>query len=168
MLRGSAGADGEGVAGISAPEGERHDVWPVTARKSAAERDGGLAERGDVGSTEWDDDGAAEREVNGSPDRDGGPTGQGDDGPTDRGDGDPAERGAGRRSDAVDDGGVDRRPCVGSDGALRTVADRGSVTVEYAILLIAVAGFAGLLLVILSGDEVRGMLVDLVHRALQL
>jgi hypothetical protein len=42
------------------------------------------------------------------------------------------------------------------------------VTVEYAILLIAVAGFAGLLLVILSGDEVRGMLVDLVHRALQL
>lgn len=44
--------------------------------------------------------------------------------------------------------------------------DRGSVTAEYAIATMAAVGFAGLLVVILRGDEVRGMLTDMIHRAL--
>jgi hypothetical protein len=44
--------------------------------------------------------------------------------------------------------------------------ESGSVTAEYAIATMAAVGFAGLLVVILRGDEVRGMLTDLIHRAL--
>ncbi|MCU1481103.1 MAG: hypothetical protein JWQ19_1889 [Subtercola sp.] len=44
--------------------------------------------------------------------------------------------------------------------------DSGSVTAEYAIATMAAVGFAGLLVVILRGDEVRGMLTDMIHRAL--
>lgn len=40
-------------------------------------------------------------------------------------------------------------------------------TAEYAIATLAAVGFAGLLLVILRGDEVRGMLTALVRQALQ-
>ena len=43
---------------------------------------------------------------------------------------------------------------------------RGAVTAEYAIAMLAAVGFAGLLVVILRGDEVRGMLTDLVRNAL--
>jgi Flp pilus assembly pilin Flp len=47
------------------------------------------------------------------------------------------------------------------------VADEcGAATAEYAVILLAAVGFAGLLLVILRGDEVKSMLTDLVHRAL--
>ncbi|WP_342097156.1 DUF4244 domain-containing protein [Rathayibacter oskolensis] len=42
----------------------------------------------------------------------------------------------------------------------------GSATAEYAIATMAAVGFAGLLVVILKGDEVRGILTDLVTRAL--
>jgi hypothetical protein len=42
----------------------------------------------------------------------------------------------------------------------------GSATAEYVVATMAAVGFAGLLVVILKGDEVRGMLTDLVHRAL--
>lgn len=63
---------------------------------------------------------------------------------------------------------LDRRPRGSTAGTVSCDADRGSVTVEYAILLIAVAGFAGLLLLILSGDDVRAMLAGIVDRALQL
>lgn len=45
-------------------------------------------------------------------------------------------------------------------------AEAGMATAEYAIATPAV-GFAGLLLVILRGDEVRGMLTALVRQALQ-
>ncbi|WP_253258867.1 DUF4244 domain-containing protein [Subtercola boreus] len=44
--------------------------------------------------------------------------------------------------------------------------DRGSATAEYAIATMAAVGFAGLLVVILRGDEVRSALADIIHRAL--
>ncbi|QHC56925.1 DUF4244 domain-containing protein [Rathayibacter tanaceti] len=48
----------------------------------------------------------------------------------------------------------------------RLSEDEGSATAEYAIATMAAVGFAGLLVVILKGDEVRGILTDLVTRAL--
>lgn len=44
--------------------------------------------------------------------------------------------------------------------------DEGAVTAEYAIATIAAVGFAALLVVILRSDEVRGLLLGLVTRAL--
>jgi hypothetical protein len=44
--------------------------------------------------------------------------------------------------------------------------DRGSATAEYAIATMAAVGFAGLLVVIMRSDEVRGILTDLVRQAL--
>jgi hypothetical protein len=44
--------------------------------------------------------------------------------------------------------------------------DRGAVTAEYAVVIMGAVAFAGLLVVILSSGEVRGMLLDLVQRAL--
>jgi len=44
--------------------------------------------------------------------------------------------------------------------------DEGAATAEYAIATMAAVGFAGLLVAILRSDEVRGILTDLVHRAL--
>ena len=45
-------------------------------------------------------------------------------------------------------------------------SERGSATAEYAIATMAAVGFAGLLVVIMRSDEVRGILTDLIHRAL--
>jgi uncharacterized RDD family membrane protein YckC len=45
-------------------------------------------------------------------------------------------------------------------------SDAGSATAEYAIATMAAVGFAGLLVVIMRSDEVRGILTDLVRRAL--
>lgn len=42
----------------------------------------------------------------------------------------------------------------------------GAATAEYVIATMAAVGFAGLLVVILRSDEVRGMLTDMVQRAL--
>ena len=57
-----------------------------------------------------------------------------------------------------------RGDCI---GALRRVAgERGAATAEYAVATMAAVGFAGLLVVILRGDEVRGILTDLVRNAL--
>ena len=44
--------------------------------------------------------------------------------------------------------------------------DAGMATAEYAMVTLAAVGFAGLLALVLRSDEVRGMLADLVHRAL--
>lgn len=44
--------------------------------------------------------------------------------------------------------------------------DCGAATAEYAVATMAAVGFAGLLVVILRGDEVRGFLTDLVRKAL--
>ena len=46
--------------------------------------------------------------------------------------------------------------------------EHGSVTAEYAIATMAAVGFAGLLVVILRGDEVKGILTEMVRRALGL
>lgn len=49
----------------------------------------------------------------------------------------------------------------------RGLADEsGAATAEYAIATMAAVGFAGLLVVIMRSDEVRGILTDLVRRAL--
>ncbi|PPI21787.1 DUF4244 domain-containing protein [Rathayibacter sp. AY1B1] len=57
-----------------------------------------------------------------------------------------------------------RRPGWGGLGSLGD--EEGSATAEYAIATMAAVGFAGLLVVILKGDEVRSILTDLVTRAL--
>jgi hypothetical protein len=44
--------------------------------------------------------------------------------------------------------------------------DEGSATAEYAIATMAAVGFAGLLVVIMRSDEVRGILEELVRSAL--
>jgi hypothetical protein len=44
--------------------------------------------------------------------------------------------------------------------------DEGSATAEYAIATMAAVGFAGLLVVIMRSDEVRGILTNLVRDAL--
>ena len=45
-------------------------------------------------------------------------------------------------------------------------SDDGSATAEYAIATMAAVGFAGLLVVIMKSDEVRGILTELVRSAL--
>ncbi len=48
----------------------------------------------------------------------------------------------------------------------RDADDAGAATAEYAIATMAAVAFAGLLVVIMRSDEVRGLLTDLVRRAL--
>jgi len=48
----------------------------------------------------------------------------------------------------------------------RLADERGAATAEYAVATMAAVGFAGLLVVLLRGDEVRGILTDLVRNAL--
>lgn len=49
---------------------------------------------------------------------------------------------------------------------LTRTAEAGMATAEYAIGTLAAVGFAGLLLVILKSEQVRGLLVGIVERAL--
>lgn len=44
--------------------------------------------------------------------------------------------------------------------------ESGAATAEYAVATMAAVAFASLLVVIMRSDEVRGMLTDLVQRAL--
>lgn len=44
--------------------------------------------------------------------------------------------------------------------------ETGAATAEYAIATMAAVAFAGLLVLIMRSDEVRGILTDLVRRAL--
>ena len=44
--------------------------------------------------------------------------------------------------------------------------ETGAATAEYAIVIMAAVGFAGLLVVILRSGEVQAILTDLVQRAL--
>lgn len=46
------------------------------------------------------------------------------------------------------------------------VEDRGASTAEYAVTTMAAVAFAGVLLMLLRGDEVKSILTDLVRRAL--
>lgn len=48
----------------------------------------------------------------------------------------------------------------------RLRGEEGSATAEYAVATMAAVGFAGLLVIILRGDEVRGILTDLIRHAL--
>lgn len=49
---------------------------------------------------------------------------------------------------------------------LRLRGEPGAATAEYAIATMAAVGFAGLLVVIMRSEEVRGILTDLVRNAL--
>lgn len=78
------------------------------------------------------------------------------------------EQGSGRpRSNHA---GVSRRSP--SRGRLRSAAEelatdeRGAVTAEYALVIMAAVAFAGLLIVIMRSEEVRAMLLSLVQGAL--
>ncbi|MFT2692220.1 DUF4244 domain-containing protein [Clavibacter zhangzhiyongii] len=62
--------------------------------------------------------------------------------------------------------GCARVACAGRRVHRGATADGGAATAEYAIATMAAVAFAGLLVVILQSDEVRGMLLDLVRRAL--
>ncbi|MEO6942549.1 MAG: DUF4244 domain-containing protein [Terrimesophilobacter sp.] len=53
---------------------------------------------------------------------------------------------------------------TGSDR--RPAREDGAATAEYAIVTLAAVAFAGLLVAILRSDEVRGLLLELVQRAL--
>ena len=48
------------------------------------------------------------------------------------------------------------------------LADAGMATAEYAIATLAAVGFAGLLVVILKGNEVKGLLTGIIRQALSL
>ncbi|WP_248152545.1 DUF4244 domain-containing protein [Microbacterium aoyamense] len=53
-----------------------------------------------------------------------------------------------------------------SPGRRALLDDTGAATAEYAIATMAAVAFAGLLVVIMKSDEVRGILTDLIRRAL--
>ena len=86
------------------------------------------------------------------------------------------ETSSGRASSCADGGGSCARPgpmgvalavrAAGRAALDRASSDRGAATAEYAIATMAAVAFAGLLVVILQSDDVRGMLLDLVRRAL--
>lgn len=73
------------------------------------------------------------------------------------------------RRDAAQRGRASRRPRV-LDRRLRAgrslLDDRGAVTAEYALVIMAGVAFAGLLVAIMRSGEIRQMLVDLVQGAL--
>ncbi len=50
----------------------------------------------------------------------------------------------------------------------RLAGDAGMATAEYAIATLAACGFAGLLVVILKGGQVRGLLMAIIERALSI
>ena len=49
---------------------------------------------------------------------------------------------------------------------LGTLRDAGMATAEYAIVTVAACGFAGLLVALLRSDQVRGLLLGIIRRAL--
>lgn len=57
-------------------------------------------------------------------------------------------------------------PLTGPRARRLFLDERGAATAEYAIATMAAVAFAGLLVVIMRSDEVRGILTDLVRRAL--
>lgn len=60
-------------------------------------------------------------------------------------------------------------PALSPRGRPRVLsAEAGMATAEYAIATLAAVGFAGLLVVILRSDEVRGFLLNVIRSALSL
>lgn len=51
-------------------------------------------------------------------------------------------------------------------GRAQASADAGMATAEYAIVTVAAVAFAGLLIVVLRSDEVRGLLMGIIRGAL--
>ena len=74
----------------------------------------------------------------------------------------PPPRGRARRGGAL----RSRARRIARRVAVRLAGERGAATAEYAVATMAAVGFAGLLVIILRGDEVRGILTDLVRNAL--
>ena len=61
----------------------------------------------------------------------------------------------------------DTLPALTRRRAARLISDEsGAATAEYAVATMAAVAFAGLLVVIMRSDEVRGILTDLIRRAL--
>ncbi|WP_432497129.1 DUF4244 domain-containing protein [Kineococcus auxinigenes] len=69
---------------------------------------------------------------------------------------------AARRVEASRRGAGPRPEAAGGTG------DEGMATAEYAMATLAACGFAGLLVAILSSDEVRALLLGVVRQALAL
>lgn len=63
-------------------------------------------------------------------------------------------------------GPVDLPPLTSARAGALFLDERGAATAEYAIATMAAVAFAGLLVMIMRSDEVRGILTDLVRRAL--
>jgi len=79
------------------------------------------------------------------------------------------ENGGGERHDRQDEQGrAAARERARSRSARVRLDEAGMATAEYAIATLAACGFAGLLVAILRGDEVRGLLLGIVQRALSL
>ncbi|WP_309615852.1 DUF4244 domain-containing protein [Salinibacterium sp.] len=57
---------------------------------------------------------------------------------------------------------------LGVAGRKLLTDESGAATAEYAIATMAAVGFAGLLVVIMRSDEVRGMLTDIIRTALSI
>lgn len=64
------------------------------------------------------------------------------------------------------EGTIDLPPLTTHRAGVLFLDDRGAATAEYAIATMAAVAFAGLLVIIMRSDEVRGILTDLVRRAL--
>ena len=58
------------------------------------------------------------------------------------------------------------RPVAGGRRRPRLLADAGMATAEYAVVTVAACGFAGLLVALLRSDQVRGLLLGIIRRAL--
>jgi len=71
----------------------------------------------------------------------------------------PPKQGAARRSKA-------KLRVAGRRTLAETAGDKGTTTAEYAMVTMAAVAFGGALLKIVGGDEVAGILVGLVRRAL--
>jgi len=61
-----------------------------------------------------------------------------------------------------------RRPWQHPFTKSRLADDEGAATAEYAIATMAAVGFAGLLVVILRSNEVRGLLLGIIRDALSI
>jgi|GEM_PF-1561827 len=74
------------------------------------------------------------------------------------------DRAVSRLTDRARSGSARMRAVRAAVAALRE--EEGATTAEYAVVILAAVGFAGLLVAILKGDEVRQMLSELVRNAL--
>ncbi len=70
------------------------------------------------------------------------------------------------RSDAFDERGPRAETRVTPERRGLRRDERGAVTAEYAVVILAGVAFAGLLIAVIRSEEVRTMLVDLVQQAL--